>query len=262
MLELQFFFIGFIQGFTEFLPISSSAHLILISELTNWEDQGIFTDIAVHTGTLGAVILYLIKDIKEIIIDFFQFQKKNSNFFALKILFATIPAIFVGFLFYEYFLVYFRNLIVIAWASIFFGVILFWADQKKNSTKKWEDLNFYEVILIGLCQIFAFIPGASRAGVTITGARLLGISRKSSAILSMLLSIPIILSSITLVGIDIYNENSYSIDTSKTFTAIIISFITALTSIHFMMKILQKTNFNIFILYRIILGIIILLVIN
>ena len=255
MLELQFFFIGFIQGFTEFLPISSSAHLILISELTNWEDQGIFTDIAVHTGTLGAVILYLIKDIKEIIIDFFQFKKKNSNFFALKILFATIPAIFVGFLFYEYFLVYFRNLIVIAWASIFFGVILFWADQKKNSTKKWEDLNFYEVILIGLCQIFAFIPGASRAGVTITGARLLNVKRDSAAKFSMLLSIPIILASLTLAIIDLYTLEVNNFKLAQPLFSAFIAFVTALISIHFMMKILKFTNYNIFIIYRILLGV-------
>ena len=100
MFELQYLIIGILQGFTEFLPISSSAHLILISELTTWEDQGIFTDIAVHLGTLGAVILYLLKDIKKIIIDFFNYKNDNSNFFAIKIILATLPALIIGFIIY------------------------------------------------------------------------------------------------------------------------------------------------------------------
>tara|TARA_Y100000590_G_scaffold440197_1_gene565302 strand:+ start:368 stop:1156 length:789 start_codon:yes stop_codon:yes gene_type:complete len=255
MFELQYFFIGFIQGITEFLPISSSAHLILISQLTDWEDQGIFIDIAVHGGTLGAVIIYLLKDIKAIIFDFFVFKKNNSNFFALKILIATIPGIFVGFLMYEYFLVYFRNLIVIAWSSIIFGIILFWSDQKKNSTKKWEDLSFYEVFLIGLCQTLAFIPGASRAGVTITGARLLNVKRDSAAKFSMLLSIPIILASLTLSTIDLYTIEIHNFKLIQPIFSSIIAFVTALVSIHFMMQILKVTNYNIFIIYRILLGI-------
>ena len=167
MFELQYFFIGFIQGITEFLPISSSAHLILISKLTSWQDQGIFTDICVHVGTLGAVIFYLRIDIKNIILDFFNFNK--SNFFAIKIIIATIPAVIIGYLVYEYFILYLRNIEVIAWASIFFGILLFVSDRNKDSNKKWEDLNYYEIILVGLFQVLAFIPGASRAGVTIIG---------------------------------------------------------------------------------------------
>jgi len=196
MFEFQYFFIGFIQGITEFLPISSSAHLILISKLTSWQDQGIFTDICVHVGTLGAVIFYLRIDIKNIILDFFNFNK--SNFFAIKIIIATIPAVIIGYLVYEYFILYLRNIEVIAWASIFFGILLFVSDRNKGSNKKWEDLNYYEIILVGLFQVLAFIPGASRAGVTITGSRFLNVERRSAAKFSMLLSIPIILASLIL----------------------------------------------------------------
>ena len=258
MFELQFLVLGLVQGITEFLPISSSAHLILISELTEWKDQGIFTDIAVHVGTLGAVILYLLKEIKKIIFDFFQF-KNNSNFFFIKIIIATLPALIIGFIVYEYFILYFRNLIVIAWSSIIFAIILFIADRKINSHKSWEQLNFFEVFVIGLWQSLAFIPGASRAGVTITGARFLSIKRDSAAIFSMLLSIPIILASLSLSLIDLYIMENNTINVLPSIFSAFVAFFTALISIHMMMKILKVTNFNIFIIYRILLGIALLL---
>ena len=258
MFELQFLVLGLVQGITEFLPISSSAHLILISELTEWKDQGIFTDIAVHVGTLGAVILYLLKEIKKIIFDFFQF-KNNSNFFFIKIIIATLPALIIGFIVYEYFILYFRNLIVIAWSSIIFAIILFIADRKINSHKSWEQLNFFEVFIIGLWQSLAFIPGASRAGVTITGARFLSIKRDSAAIFSMLLSIPIILASLSLSLIDLYIIENNTINVLPSIFSAFVAFFTALISIHMMMKILKVTNFNIFIIYRILLGIALLL---
>ncbi len=258
MFELQFLVLGLVQGITEFLPISSSAHLILISELTEWKDQGIFTDIAVHVGTLGAVILYLLKEIKKIIFDFFKF-KNNSNFFFIKIIIATLPALIIGFIVYEYFILYFRNLIVIAWSSIIFAIILFIADRKINSHKSWEQLNFFEVFIIGLWQSLAFIPGASRAGVTITGARFLSIKRDSAAIFSMLLSIPIILASLSLSLIDLYIMENNTINVLPSIFSAFVAFFTALISIHMMMKILKVTNFNIFIIYRILLGIALLL---
>ncbi len=255
MFEFQYFFIGFIQGITEFLPISSSAHLILISKLTSWQDQGIFTDICVHVGTLGAVIFYLRIDIKNIILDFFNFNK--SNFFAIKIIIATIPAVIIGYLVYEYFILYLRNIEVIAWASIFFGILLFVSDRNKDSNKKWEDLNYYEIILVGLFQVLAFIPGASRAGVTITGSRFLNVERRSAAKFSMLLSIPIILASLIL-ALSIFFSDFKEVNLNESLFATFIAFITALSSIHFMMRLLQFTNFNLFIIYRILLGIIIL----
>ena len=263
MFEIQYIVIGIVQGITEFLPISSSGHLILISALTNWSDQGIFTDIAVHVGTLGAVVMYLRKYIKNIIIDFFYFKKNyfsKNHLWGIKIIIATIPALVVGFIVYEYLMDYLRNIIVIAWSSIIFGIILYFADRKKNSTKKWEDLNFLEAIIIGFFQVLAFIPGASRAGVTITGARILNIKRESAAVFSMLLSIPIIIASLALALIDTYTFNYNEINLNGPLVATTVSFITALISIHFMMKVLKFTNFNIFIIYRILLGIALLMI--
>ena len=258
MFELQYIVIGIVQGITEFLPISSSAHLVIISSVTDWSDQGIFTDIAVHVGTLGAVIVYLFADIKKIFIDFFSFKKKyfkENHHLGIKIVISTLPALLVGFFVYEYLLQYLRSLVVIGWASIVFGCILFFADQKYNSKKKWEELKILEVIMIGCFQVLAFIPGASRAGVTITGARFLNVKRDSAAIFSMLLSIPIILASLCLAFLDVLSINSQSINLMRPAIATIVAFITALVSIHFMMRILQSKNFNIFIIYRIILGI-------
>ena len=263
MFELQYIVIGLVQGITEFLPISSSAHLFLISALTDWEDQEIFTDIAVHIGTLGAVIVYLFTNIKKIFFDFFSFKKNyfhQSDLWGIKIIIATIPALIVGFFVYEYLLDYLRSLVVIAWASIIFGIILYFADQRGKSNKKWEELKFWEVVIVGIFQVLAFIPGASRAGVTITGARILNVKRDSAAIFSMLLSIPIISASLILALLDIYFIQDIVVDLTQPIIATIISFVTAITSIHIMMKILQFTNFNIFIIYRIVLGITLLLI--
>ena len=263
MFELQYIVIGLVQGITEFLPISSSAHLILISALTDWEDQGIFTDIAVHIGTLGAVIIYLFAHIKKILIDFFSFKKNyfhQNDLWGIKIIIATIPALIVGFFVYEYLLDYFRSLVVIAWASIIFGIILYFADQRGQTSKRWEELKFWEIFVVGIFQILAFIPGASRAGVTITGARILNVKRDSAAIFSMLLSIPIIAASLILAMFDIYSMQDITIDLTQPILATFLSFVTAIISIHTMMKILQFTNYNIFIIYRILLGITLLII--
>jgi len=265
VLDLEYIIFGLVQGLTEFLPISSSAHLIFISEFFNWNDQEIFTDIAVHFGTLGGVIVYLYKDLLKIIYDFFSSIKlkfKKNQHHGLKIIVATIPAILVGFIIYEYFIFDLRNLSIIAYANIFFGVILYFIDRYSLSINHWHNISFMKAFIIGLFQSLAFIPGASRTGITITGARLLGLKRDSAAIFSMLLSIPIILASITLVLLDISFDNSIQLDMSEILISTLVAFVTALASIHIMMKILKKTNFTIFVIYRILLGIVILLVIN
>jgi len=263
MFELQYIVIGVVQGITEFLPISSSAHLVIISAVTDWSDQGVFTDIAVHFGTLGAVFVYLFSDIKKIFIDFFSFKKnyfKTSNHLGIKIILATLPALVVGFFVYEYLMEYLRNLVVIGWASIIFGCILFIADQRHKTVKNWEELKNWEIMIIGIFQALAFIPGASRAGVTITGARFLNVKRDSAAIFAMLLSIPVILAALCLALFDVLSASSQPIDLIQPFIASIVSFFTAIFSIHIMIKILQSSSYNIFIIYRILLGIILLLI--
>ena len=259
MFELQYFLIGVIQGVTEFLPISSSGHLVLFAQLTNWEDQGLFTDIAVHFGTLFAVVIYLRKDIYYFFTNIFQFKIFEDQII-LKIILATLPAIILGYFIYDYVSLYFRNIQLIALSSIVFAIILFFVDRAKTENKSWNKITYKNALIVGLFQVLAFIPGASRAGVTITGARLLGYDRLNSARFSMILSIPIILASMTLSLINILNEEYVAVNLYQSFFASLVAFITALLSIMFLMRFIKKANFNIFIIYRIVLGIILLVI--
>jgi len=259
MLELQYFIIGLVQGITEFLPISSSGHLVLISAISSWRDQGLFTDIAVHGGTLIAVLIYLRKEIVKIIKNFFQ-NRLSYNSLLFKIILATLPAVVVGFFVYNYIENYFRNLEVVAWASIIFGIILFFADKKNSNNSSWEEMKFSDALIIGCFQIFAFIPGASRAGLTITGGRFLGFNRSNAAIFSMLLSIPIILASLMISVSGLVKDPDSIVNVQQSVFAAIIACITALISIHFMMRVVQNSNFNLFIFYRICLGIVLLVI--
>lgn len=258
MFELQFILIGVIQGITEFLPISSSGHLVLFGQLSNWEDQGLFTDIAVHFGTLFAVIFYLRKDIFYLFANVFQFKFIKDQII-FKIILSTLPAILVGYFIYDYVSIYFRNIQLIAISSMLFAIILYLADKIQIQNKSWKKITYLEALLIGLFQALAFIPGASRAGVTITGARFLGYDRLNAARFSMILSIPIILASMTLSLINVSKENYVDVNLSQSFTAAIVAFITALLSIIFLMKFIKTFNFNIFIIYRFLLGILLLL---
>jgi undecaprenyl-diphosphatase len=259
MFELQYFLIGIIQGVTEFLPISSSGHLVLFAQLTNWEDQGLFTDIAVHFGTLFAVIIYLRKDIYYFFTNIFQFKIFEDQII-FKIILATLPAIILGYFIYDYVSLYFRSIQLIALSSIVFAIILFFADRVKMESKGWNRVTYIEALIVGLFQVLAFIPGASRAGVTVTGARLLGYDRVNAARFSMILSIPIILASMTLSLINILNEEYVAVNLYQSFFASLVAFITALLSIMFLMRFIKKANFNIFIIYRIALGIILLVI--
>ena len=258
MFELQYFLIGIIQGVTEFLPISSSGHLVLFGQLTNWEDQGLFTDIAVHFGTLFAVLLYLRKDIYYFLANIFQFKIFEDQII-FKIILSTLPAIVLGYFIYDYVNLYFRSIQLIALSSIVFAIILFFADKVKMEIKNWNKITYMEALIVGLFQVLAFIPGASRAGVTITGARLLGYDRLNAARFSMLLSIPIILASMILSLINILNDKYIEVDLYQSFSAAVVAFITALLSIIFLINFIKKFNFNIFIIYRVLLGILLLL---
>ena len=257
MFELQYFIIGIFQGFTEFLPVSSSGHLVLVSQLNSWQDQGLFTDVAVHVGTLLAVIIYLRSQITILIKSFFSIQLSNNDSL-IKIIIATIPAVIVGFFIFDFVQLYFRDIKVVAVTSVVFAALLFVADHFKMKISSWKDMSYVQAFIIGMFQVLAFIPGASRAGVTITGARFLGFDRSSAAIFSMLLSIPIILASLVLTSLDFISSSEININLYQSLFAAIVACITALVSINIMMRIIQSSTFNIFIIYRVLLGFILL----
>ena len=188
---------------------------------------------------------------------FFSFHLTQNNNL-IKIFIATIPAVIVGFFIFDFVQLYFRDIKVVAVTSVVFAALLFVADHFKMKISSWENMSYIQAFIIGVFQVLAFIPGASRAGVTITGARFLGFDRSSAAIFSMLLSIPIILASLVLTSLDLISSSALNINLYQSLFSAIIACITALISINIMMKIIQRSSFKIFIIYRVLLGFILL----
>ena len=261
MTPIQILFLAFIQGFTEFLPVSSSGHLVLVPIFFNWPNQGLSIEIALHVGTLGAVIFYLWKDIWPIICGAIRLiggQINKGAKLAGILLIASIPVMLSGFLVKFYFLDLLRNPVIIGWAFIVFGVFLYLGDQRRSAIKKISHITIGNAFLIGLAQAFAIIPGASRAGLTITMSRLLGIERRDAARFSMLLSIPAIVGAGFLEAVEVLQKDNFDLQTNV-LLAVIMSFITAFTAIKIMMKWLEQRSFLPFVIYRVIAGCLILL---
>ena len=258
----QLILIALIQGITEFLPVSSSAHLILLPKLTGLQDQGIAIDVAVHLGTLFAVLLYLFKDIKILLTGLLEalgFQRRSPAFSLLSCLvIATIPVVIFGFLInlgqIDESL---RSIKIIAWTMIIFGVVLYYSDQKGTTKKTVDSWTIKAALTMGFWQALALIPGTSRAGAIISGARILGFSRRDSAKIAMLMSVPTILASGILLSAEIISSENTTL--AKDFViAAILSFVTALLSIRFMMYFLINHSFTPYVVYRVIFGLILL----
>ena len=261
----QLILIALIQGITEFLPVSSSAHLILFPKLTGLQDQGLAIDVAVHIGTLLAVLLYLKADIKVLfqgLIQAFGFKRRSNAFSLLCYLItATIPVVLLGFLIKLVNLdESLRSIKIIAWAMLIFGLILYYTDQKNIDTKKSNNWSYRSALIMGFWQALALIPGTSRAGAVISGARLLGFSRQDSAKLAMLMAIPTIMASGALLSIEIIASGSLSL-ARDFFLSIGFSFSAALLSIRFMMYFLTKYSFTPYVVYRLLLSLILLAII-
>ena len=207
MSEIQLIVLAIVQGITEFLPISSSGHLILVPVFTGWPDQGLEMDIAVHVGTLGAVILYLWRDLWQMLRSIILFRSQDDELVKARrmivmLIAGTIPIVVVGLLFKDFFSESLRSMAVIGWAMLGFGIVLYVIDRVCPDDRPLEDMKIRGAVIIGLWQILALIPGTSRAGITMTGARLMGFSRTEAARFSMLLSIPTILAAGLLLAKD------------------------------------------------------------
>tara|TARA_A100001035_G_scaffold8734_1_gene6248 strand:+ start:3208 stop:3975 length:768 start_codon:yes stop_codon:yes gene_type:complete len=248
---IEILILSSIQGISEFLPISSSAHLIIVSKLYNLKANSLLIDISLHLGSLLAIIFYFRKDLLNL---------KNNRTLLKLIIIGSIPLIFFGYILHSTELIQLlRNIKIIAWTTLFFGIILYFADQRKVEKTIPRDLNVRSIIFIGLLQILALIPGVSRAGITMTAARFLNFNRVDSGKISFLLSIPALTGASFLGLKDIRNE-TLEINL-LVIIAIILSFLFSYITVKFFLNYLNKFSLNIFVIYRLIIALILLSII-
>ena len=247
--SVEILILSAIQGISEFLPVSSAAHLVLVSKYYAFKNQSLLIDICLHLGSLIAIIVYFRNDLIHFI--------KNRNFL-IKILVGTIPIIPIGYILYQTKLIdQLRNLEVIGWMSLLFGILLYVSDRSETTKKIDTNFTNKSAIFIGLFQVLALIPGVSRSGITITSGRMLGFSRFDSARISFFLSIPT-LTAASIIGIyNIYREGSAELN-FLAIIAVIFSFIFSYITIALFFNFIKKFSLNIFIIYRIILSLFIL----
>ena len=241
--SVEILILSTIQGIFEFVPVSSAAHLILISKYYNFTNQNVLIDICLHLGSLLAIIFYFRKDLFNFI--------KNKNFL-IKILVGTIPIIPVGYILYETGLIQqLRSLEVIGWMSLIFGILLYVSDKSKMIKKINYDFTNKSAIIIGIFQVLALMPGVSRSGITITAGRLLGFNRFDSVKISFFLSIPTLFAASILGIYNIYKEGSAELN-FLTIIAVIFSFIFSYLTISIFINFVKKFSLSIFVIYRII----------
>ena len=248
---IEILILSAIQGISEFLPISSSAHLILISNFYDFKTSSLLIDISLHLGSLFAIMFYFKKDL---------FDLKNNKRLLGLIIVGSIPLMIFGYILHSSDLIYFvRNVEIIAWTTLFFGFILYFSDQSKTKKNISKNLNLKSIIFIGIFQILALIPGVSRAGITITAARFLNFNRVDSTKISFLLSIPALIGASSLGITDAFKETleiSY-----LSIIAIVLSFLFSFITVKYFLKYVNNFSLNIFVIYRVFLGIILLLII-
>ena len=248
---IEIIILSAIQGISEFLPISSSAHLILVSSLYEFKSSSLLIDISLHLGSLFAITYYFRHDLLDV---------RNSKRLLSLIFIGSIPLIIVGYILYSTDLIYsLRNIKVIAWTTLIFGILLYISDKSRFDKKISTNLNYNSILFIGLLQILSLIPGVSRAGITITAARILKFNRFDSSKISFLLSIPALCGASFLGLKDLFNE---SIDLNYlSFLAIISSFIFSFLTVKFFLSYINKFSMNAFVIYRILIALVLFYII-
>lgn len=262
MTLFEIIILAIIQGLTEFLPISSSAHLILPSAVFGWHNQGLAYDVAVHVGSLLAVMIYFRKDILRLLAAWFKHgfsQQQNSDSkLAWWVILATIPAIIVGFILKDFVEVYGRSALVIASTTIIFGLLLWYADRKASMQKTIEQITWKNALFIGIAQAIAVIPGTSRSGITMTAGLMLGLNRESAARFSFLLSIPVILGAGLLATVDLI-QSPDPVQWMELLIGATVSFLCAYACIYLFLAWISRIGMLPFVIYRLILGVLLLL---
>ena len=242
---IEIIFLSLIQGVTEFIPVSSSSHLFLISEFVDFKQKSLTIDVSLHIGSFLAVLTYFYKDIANLI---------ENKKLLIKIFISSLPVILVGFVLIQTNLIEnFRNLKVIGWTTLIFGVLLFLSDRFDIRKTLSSDFDFKAVLIIGFFQILSLVPGVSRSGITITAARFLKFKRLDAAKISFLISIP------TLGAVSLYGLKNIIISEDLNFSiiniiSIIFSFLFSLMTIKYFLKYIQKFSFDLFVVYRVALG--------
>lgn len=246
---IEVLILSLIQGVTEFLPISSSSHLILFSKLTNFQNQSLSLDVSLHIGSFLAVITFFYKDLIEFV--------KNKDLF-IKILISSLPVMILGFLLIQTDLISeLRNIKVIGWMTLLFGVLLYISDKFNMHKNIESDFTYKSALMIGFFQMISLVPGVSRSGITITAARLLKFNRYDAAKISFLLSIPT-LAIVSIFGIkNIVSAENMNISILNLFS-ILLSFVFSLITIKYFLQYIKSFSLDIFVIYRVILGIVIL----
>ena len=242
---IEIFILSLIQGITEFLPISSSSHLILVSDKLDFENQALSIDVSLHIGSFIAVVVYFRKDI----ISFFE-----NRIILFKILISSLPVIVIGYLLVETNIIEkIRNIEVIAWTTTLFAILLYISDKFKLEKNLEKNFTYKSALFIGFLQILSLVPGVSRSGIAITAARLLNFKRVDAGKISFLISIPI-LGAVSIFGIKNLIASDDLSFTYMNVISIIVSFFFSLITIKYFLSYINKFNLNIFVYYRIILG--------
>jgi len=258
---IQIIVLALVQGFTEFLPISSSAHLILVPVLSDWEDQGLAFDVAMHVGTLIAVVIYFRKELSAMLRDWLRSialrQLVGESRLAWAVCWGTLPAALAGLLFNDFIDSELRSPLVIAATTIGFGLLLWLGDVRGSRHRDEHSINWKDVVIIGLSQALALIPGTSRSGITMTAALLLGLTREAAARFSFLLSVPIIIMAGGYNTLKLI-ESGEAVDWPGLGLGVGLSMLTAYTCIHFFLKLLERMGMLPFVIYRLLLGIVLL----
>lgn len=255
---LQVVVLALLQGLTEFLPISSSAHLVLPALLSEWPDQGLVFDIAVHAGSLLAVLWYFRADLDRFVTSAWQFSRHGvaDDHARLlgRVLIATLPIVVLGYLLHDWVEMHAREVLVIATTTIGFAVLLWIADRRVARPGRSEfQLSLRDALLIGGMQVLAIVPGTSRSGITITAALLLGLSREASARFAFLLAIPTILGAATLATLDAIEGRS-PVPWRDVLLGFALSAVASYVAMHYFVKLIERTGMLPYVVYRLILG--------
>lgn len=257
MSHFEAFVLALIQGLTEFLPISSSAHLILPSQILGWQDQGLAFDVAVHVGTLLAVMGYFRHEVVTLLVAWWQSLTKRlhtkESKLAWMIALATIPACIFGLLMKDFIELYLRSAWVIAITTVVFGLLLWWVDSRATQKQDETQTTWQQALWIGIAQALAMIPGTSRSGATMTAALYLGFTREAAARFSFLMSIPIILLAGSYLTLDLVTSG-VTIDWIGLMIGIVVSFVSAYACIHVFLKLVTRVGMLPFVIYRLLLG--------